>query len=164
VGLPFGHLPLTLLLKPPYTFLAFPMPATSYPISPPTKCMQHSSWETDYFLASQEISLLFWSPKIHQHVHRSPPAVRVLNQVNPVRALPPRSVMFYFNIILSSTPRPSKWSSTFNVILIFSWILCLLLLSLSVNYLLLFRDLFVKVEMWISSWNVGFMHTSKCRT
>ena len=37
------------------------------------------SWETASFLASKEISRIVWNPKIHYHVHNSPPPIPILS-------------------------------------------------------------------------------------
>jgi len=75
--------------------------------------MQSPSWEANNHLASQEIPCLLWNPKIHYHVHKSPPLVPILNQANPVNNFQIYFFKIHSNIILRSKPRSSKWSLSF---------------------------------------------------
>jgi len=58
--------------------------------------------------ASQEIPHLLWNPKIHCSVHKNPPLIPLLSQMNPVQNFSPYFCKFHANIIILSTSRTSK--------------------------------------------------------
>jgi hypothetical protein len=72
---------------------------------------QIPSSEANRFSASQEISLILWNPKVPCRFYKRPPPVAILSQISPVHLSPSSHLLkIRLNIILPSTPTPSKWS------------------------------------------------------
>ena len=70
--------------------------------------MEQSSYrEANMFSASQEIPHILWNPKVHYHIHNSPPPVLIPSQINPAPAPHPTPLRSIYNIILPSTVKLS---------------------------------------------------------
>ena len=85
--------------------------------------VQSSSWEANWFAASQEIPRLLWNPKVHYRTHKRPPFVPILGQPNPVHIPTSHLLQIHPNIIHPSTPRSYALRRVYQLIDISSFVM-----------------------------------------
>jgi hypothetical protein len=61
------------------------------------------SWGAANCAAIQKLASVLWKPKVHYRVHKSPPIVPILNQIDPVHIIPSYLSKIYFNIVHPTT-------------------------------------------------------------
>ena len=68
------------------------------------------SWYANRFSASQEIPRISWNAKVHYHIHRCPPPVPILSQLDPIHNPISHFLEIQFIIIYPPTSGSPKWS------------------------------------------------------
>ena len=72
---------------------------------------QSPSWEANWFAASEEIPRISRNPNVHYRIHKCPPPIPILSQLDPVHTPISNFLKIHLNIILPSTPGSPQWST-----------------------------------------------------
>jgi hypothetical protein len=59
----------------------------------------NNSWEATSCAAPQEFPEVLWNPKANCRIHKSPPLVPILNQINPVHIRKSYVFKIHYNIV-----------------------------------------------------------------
>ena len=89
-----------------------------------TYSMQQSpSWEANRFSASKEIPRILWNPKVHHRIHKCPPPLPILSQLDVVSTPTSHFLNIHLHIIHPPMPGSPKWNimniSTLNITIYF---------------------------------------------
>jgi hypothetical protein len=76
---------------------------------------QSSSWQANSHSPRQEIPHLLWKPNVSYRVHKGPPLLPILSQMNPFHTFTSNYPKIHSNIILLCTPWSSDLSLPFTV-------------------------------------------------
>jgi len=87
---------------------------------------QSTSWEANRFAASQEILRILCNPKVHYRIHKCPPPVSILSQLDPVHTPTSHSLLVNSLAAAAAVSEPALYRLlTFHVPNLMSLFLCL---------------------------------------
>jgi hypothetical protein len=71
------------------------------------------SWKAADCAATEELPSILWNPRVHYRVHKSPPLVPFLSQINPIHTIVSYLSKIHFNTVHPPTSWSSQWSPSF---------------------------------------------------
>ena len=73
-----------------------------------TYLLTYSIQQSSGFADNQEIPHILCNPKVHYRIHKCPPPVPILSQINPVRAAQSHLLKINLNVIILLSPESSS--------------------------------------------------------
>jgi len=74
-----------------------------------TQCSTVLLQKVTGFQLVKKLPPFFWNPKVHYRIHKGPPTVHTLSQIDPVHTHTSHFLKIHFNIIIPSMPESPKW-------------------------------------------------------
>jgi len=98
--------------------------SVSLPKQPTNSIEQSPSWEANNHSPNKDIPYLLWNPNIHYHVHKNPPPISILSQMNPVYIFQSYFPNIHSDTILSFVPRSSVFPPGFHTKILYAFLIC----------------------------------------
>ena len=124
---------------------------------------QSSSWKATRFLASQEIPRILWNSKVHYRIHKCPPPVSILSQLDLVHTANPTSCILIISSHLHLGLPNGFFPSSFSTKTLYTPLLSPMHATCVAHLFLLDfipRTILGKEYRLLSSWLCSFLHSS----
>jgi hypothetical protein len=99
-------------------------------------------WRSCQLCSHSRCPSVLWNPKVHYRLHKSPPPVSILSQIDPIPTIPSYLSKINFNIVHP----PTSWSTTTIIIIIIIIIMNCEFRKLTENYSVFFASDKLRVQ------------------